>query len=178
MTPVLVEPSAQYKAAFLDYVEEWVRSGEKFVPIVVEYLRVEFANNFEAYVEGLLGFAQGRRLNGFVPHSTYWLMAENRVVGVSNLRHKLTERLLIMGGHIGYGVRPSERKKGYATLLLAETLKKARGLGIEKTLITCDKTNLGSQQVMLNNGAVLEDERLHEGKQILRFWIDLRKPAL
>jgi len=171
----LVEPSRQYRLAFLDYMMEWIESGERFVPIVVEYLNVEFKGDFDAYIEGLGAFARGENLNGFVPHSSYWLMAGGTLVGVSNLRHRLNERLLIMGGHIGYGVRPTERKKGYATVLLRETLVKARERGIERALITCDKHNVGSQKVMLANGAVLEDERAHEGKRILQFWIDLTK---
>ena len=65
--------------------------------------------------------------DGFVPHETFWLIADDsEVVAVSNLRHRLTESLRKEDGHIGFGVHPSVRRRGYGTIVLAETLKKAK----------------------------------------------------
>lgn len=78
------------------------------------------------------------------------------------------------GGHIGYEVRPSERRKGYATEMLRLALKKCVDLGITKVLITCDKSNLGSAKTIQNQGGVLENEFLEEnGELAQRYWINL-----
>jgi predicted acetyltransferase len=77
-----------------------------------------------------------------VPQTIYWLYLNDRPVGYGKLRHDLNEKLLESGGHIGYIIRPSERNKGYGTILLKELLIKARKLEIDKVLLTCDEENL------------------------------------
>jgi predicted acetyltransferase len=76
-----------------------------------------------------------------------------------------------VGGHIGYDVRASARRRGHATAMLAGGLAVAAGLGIDPALITCDVDNVGSRRVIETNGGVLEDER--DGK--LRFWTPTRR---
>ncbi|MPM89903.1 hypothetical protein SDC9_137018 [bioreactor metagenome] len=96
-----------------------------------------------------------------------------RILGAINIRHYLNDYLLNYGGHIGYGIRPSERKKGYASLMLSLALSVAKELGINKALITCDKDNLGSARTIMKNGGVLENE-VAEGERITqRYWIEL-----
>jgi len=110
---------------------------------------------------------------GFVPHSTFWLVADEEVVGVSNLRHRLTDSLRIEGGHIGYGIRPSARGRGHGTRILALTLAEAARLGIAKALLTCAKANLASSAVIRANGGVLQDEAFIEsrGEVVQRWWV-------
>jgi predicted acetyltransferase len=72
-----------------------------------------------------------------------------------------------MGGHIGYDVRPSARRRGHATAMLRAALPVARGLGIESALVTCDEDNVASRKVIEANGGVFEDQRGDK----LRFWI-------
>ena len=83
------------------------------------------------------------------------------------IRHRLTPNLLEVGGHIGYDVRPSARRRGHATEMLRQALLIAGRMGIGRALITCDVGNIGSRTVIERNGGVLEDERA--GK--LRFWV-------
>jgi predicted acetyltransferase len=99
----------------------------------------------------------------------------DEIVAVSNLRHRLNEHLLLEGGHIGYGVRPSARLRGHAKAVLAATLKEAKGLGITRCLVTCDRDNLGSAQTIKRNGGSLESEIFSEtrGAFIQRYWIDI-----
>lgn len=103
---------------------------------------------------------------GFVPATTMWWADGHDYLGRITIRHRLTPSLLNVGGHIGYDVRPSARRRGHATLMLAAALPVACGLGIDPVLITCDAGNVGSRKVIEANGGVLEDER--DGK--LRFW--------
>lgn len=104
-------------------------------------------------------------------HSNYYWITDGRVfVGYLALRHALTPRLLEEGGHIGFAVRPSRRREGHATRALRLALPRARGLGLDRVLLTCDEDNDGSRLAIERNGGVYEDSR--KGKR--RYWIDLR----
>lgn len=170
MTAFLIDPDVGYEQAFREMIAEWKVAGEKLVPWVLDL----DSSNFEKYVWELKGYGQGIGIEeGKVPHSTYWLVEGGRILGVVNFRHRLHEKLLILGGNIGYGVRPAERRKGYATLLLELTLGKARERGLKKVLLTCYKDNIASACTILKNGGVLENEPVVEGKMVQRYWIEL-----
>lgn len=96
-----------------------------------------------------------------------------RLVGMTNLRHRLNDYLLTYGGHIGYSVRPSERQNGYATQMLRLTLEQARARGIGKVRICCDHYNVASAKTIRANGGVLEDEQFdpQDGTLTQRYWI-------
>ncbi len=96
------------------------------------------------------------------------------MVGIINIRHSLNDALKIIGGHIGFSVRKSQRQKGYATEILRLGLKFCKELKIERVYLTCDKENIASSKTILNNGGVLEGERLYEGRMIEGYWIDNR----
>ncbi len=132
--------------------------------------------DFSQMVDSLHEQARGENLpDGWVPDSTYWLVDKRKkVIGVANIRHALTEKLLYEGGHIGYGIRPSERRKGFAVKLLALSLEKAKELGIDRALVVCDDTNVGSKKTILRNGGIRDDDHIEEdGNVVNRFWIDL-----
>jgi predicted acetyltransferase len=112
-----------------------------------------------------------------VPTTKFFLLEEGspKILGVIDIRHRLNDHLLNNpGGHIGYAIAPSERRKGYATQQLRLALEKCREMGIGPVLITCDKENMASAKVIQRNGGVLEDERASkEGKVFQRYWITL-----
>ena len=93
-------------------------------------------------------------------------------MGAVNIRHWLNERLLLDGGHIGDGVRPSQRRKGVATRMIALALEECRKLGIDRVLMVCHKDNIGSAKSIRNNGGVLENEITVDGVVEQRYWID------
>jgi predicted acetyltransferase len=112
----------------------------------------------------------------FVENSTYWLVhPSGRVLGGVNIRHRLNEHLATSGGHIGYGIRPSERRKGYAAEQLRLALDIMGEMGIRKVLIVCDKDNPGSARTILKNGGALDSEAEdpETGKLFQRYWIEL-----
>ena len=113
---------------------------------------------------------------GLVPSSTYLGVREkdNYIVGMIDIRHYLNEYLTQVGGHIGYGVRKTERNKGYAKQMLKLALEKCKELKIKKVLITCDEDNIASEKVILSANAKLEDIRNVDGENKKRFWIDLQ----
>ena len=135
-------------------------------------------NNFKTYVEILPGFAKGKNLpQNHVPCTFLFAYNEDgEIVGRTSIRHRLNSSLLKTGGHIGYGVVPSFREKGYATAILKETLSyiKEKIPELEKVLLTCDENNVGSRKTIERNGGVLENIILDEnGGKIMRFWIQI-----
>ena len=95
------------------------------------------------------------------------------LVGRVHIRHALTPYLRAAGGHIGYGVRPAHRGKGYATQMLRHGLLVLTDLGLERALVTCDDGNLGSQRTIERCGGVLENIDDSDGLPKRRDWIDL-----
>lgn len=115
----------------------------------------EFKEELKVRVEQ----AQGRSLpEGYVAQTIFWLYVNGKPVGYSKLRHELTDHLRKEGGNIGYGIRPSERGKGYAKKMLTITLSQARKIGLDKVLITTDIDNVASRKVVEANGGVMESE--------------------
>ncbi len=103
-------------------------------------------------------------------------VSDNRLVGMLNVRHELDDYLLQFAGHIGYSVRPSERRKGYATEQLRQALIWCKEeLGLSKVLITCNDTNEPSRRTILTNGGVFDGTSYEpdEKETVERYWIDL-----
>ena len=166
----LVSPSIVHKASYRSCVAEFTARGEPFVPFPLGFAH----ENFEALLAQLAACAKGQGIPvGFVPHSTFWLVEGEEVVGVSNLRHRLTDSLRVEGGHIGYGIRPSARGRGHGTRILALTLTEAAKRGIASALLTCAKANPASSAVIRANGGVLQDEAFIEsrGEVVQRWWV-------
>lgn len=166
-------PSKRLKDSYLSLVSEFKDRDEDLVPFPLGFDTSDFGaflNKLEDARKGL-GLAEG-----FVANTTYWLVTENEeVVAVSNLRHELTEALRKEGGHIGYGVRPSARRLGYATRVLEETLNEAKLIGIQRCMVTCNKENTGSAKAILKNGGILEGEMQLKDKHYLSqlYWINI-----
>lgn len=91
-----------------------------------------------------------------VPSTTYWLFIDGRPVGMGKLRHRLTEKLMEEGGHVGYSIRPAERGKGYGKLLLKLLIEQARAMDIKRVLITVRNHNTPSIKTALANGGKIE----------------------
>ena len=166
----LLEPCAALRSDFLRMLAEYEWAGEDYdEPLAHE--------NYEAYLSQLAAESRGIHLPpGIVPMTSYWLVRDQRtLLGVSKLRHYLTPLLEHHGGHIGYLVRPSERHKGYGTLILALTLEKARLLGLRRVRITCDSANVGSVRIIEKNGGVLDAQLVsrQSGNLISQYWIQL-----
>ena len=169
----LIEPCADLKEAYVSLVLEFLTYNEPLIPFPLKYPY----DDFDSLIRKLSEHSRNIGLpEGFVANSTFWLVSEEReLLGVSNLRHKLTPSLKREGGHIGYGVRPSQRGKGYASALLKMTLEKAKARGLDRVLLTCGKGNIASARVILKNGGKYESEEYLEdrGEIVQRYWINL-----
>jgi predicted acetyltransferase len=115
-----------------------------------------------------------------VHNDLYWIVDDGEVVGFLSFRHALNEWLREAGGHIGYAVRASRRRRGYASAGLALGLERAREIGLDRVLVTCDDDNLGSARTIEAAGGVLQDvsDQSERGHALLRrYWIALAPAA-
>lgn len=103
----------------------------------------------------------------------WWIVEGDTILGAIALRHRLNDRLLRVLGQIGYGIRPSARRRGLATWALGQVLSTARTYGLDRVLIVCDAGNVASAGVIERQGGVLEDVRDSEYGRIRRYWVPL-----
>ena len=173
----LYKPEEEYRTAFYNMAYDYKNSSDEDKRYYKDLEKLRF--DYSKYVKRLHEHARGVNIpTGLVPYDTYWMMEDDKkqILAVSRLRHRLNQRSIIEGGHIGYDVPPSLRRNGYATELLRLTLEKAAERGLQKVLVTCDYDNEGSKKVILKNGGILEDRRRsdYSGKLVNRYWIEIK----
>ena len=169
---ILVKPDLSYADEIIKYKEESLAES----PIINGSAGLDRFSSIEVWLEELKKRScEDTVPKGLVPSSTYLAVREkdNYIVGMIDIRHYLNEYLTQVGGNIGYGVRKTERNKGYAKQMLKLALEKCKELKIKKVLITCDEDNIASEKVILSAKAKLEDIRNVDGENKKRFWIDL-----
>ena len=173
---IFTTPDKKYKDTFLKGIEEFQKEKERLYPTVDALDISDLKNNFEKYLEKWDKESKSIDLEpGRVPQTIYWLIVDGVYTGQVSVRHHLNDNLLKVGGNIGYGVVPSERRKGYGTELLRRALVECKEMGLDKVLVTCDENNVGSRKIIEKNGGVLENIVPTETDKPAkcRFWINL-----
>ncbi len=169
----LVLPSIEHEEIWKNIINEFKLSNEKIIPYA---LKLD-CEDYDVFLQKTFDFHNNINVPHYlVPASTYFLINDNlnKIVGAVNIRHRLNDVLLKSGGHIGYGVSPTERKKGYATKMLELALLKCKDIGIEKALVTCNKENIGSAKTIIKNGGIFENEVTEDnGNIVQRYWINI-----
>jgi predicted acetyltransferase len=166
--PKLIEPSGELRPQLTAMAEEYAAAGDTRYHEILE--------DFPAYLRGLARYRAGVDLPpGHVPNSTFFLVHGGEMIGRSALRHRLSPTLEHEGGHIGYDIRPGARRRGYGTLILALTLRRAQSLGLARALLTCDTDNTASARIIERNGGALAGRVVSHmsGKLISQYWIEL-----
>ena len=170
----LIKLTEEYKDELIGMIEEWKADQEQNHTDCSPWaIFRNDCHNFDYYLEHL---ENKSTTDGWVPDSVFFLLDDerNRLLGAVNIRHYLTDALLKDGGHIGDGIRPSERRKGYATKMIHLALGECRKLGIDRVLMICNKDNIGSARSIIRNGGVLENEiTSSDGSVLQRYWIQL-----
>ena len=171
---MLIEPTLEYGEQIRAYRQEFVDSGDSMDGTggLIKFDDPQEWIDFLAKHKNPETLPEGR-----VPATQLIFVREKdqKIVGMIDIRHYLSEYLEKYGGHIGYSVAPSERLKGYATQMLKATLPVCKKLGIDKVLITCIKGNEGSKRTILNNGGVYETTVYEPDEKVKleKYWITL-----
>lgn len=160
----LVSPTVEYQESYIAYIEELGDEERYPFPLDFEY------EDFASLLKKLDNYAIGSNIpKNMVPSSTFWLIQNNKIIGVTNLRHYLNKDIEHCGGHIGLGIRPSCRGKGIGNFLMAESIKKLNSMGVNDVHIHCYKDNLASSAMILANGGCLTSEFSEQNKVIQRY---------
>lgn len=169
----LVAPQMKYKDMILDYKKEHFDYGEDVIH------GASLLDKKDTYEEWLL-FVQNNQNEDTLPKdwmvsSTYLAInhTEDSVIGMIDIRHELNDALRNYGGHIGYSIRPTQRKKGYATQMLQLALEVCKKLNIKNVMLACDKHNEGSRRTILKCGGILEKEFKHDNEEVQVYWIEV-----
>ena len=175
MTVHLVLPDRTFETQYMDMMKEWLVFGGRLNPSALH-------NNGKSYETWLKWMEDDAHEDtcppNAVPQTMYFAVSDDgRLIGAVTIRHKLNERTNNEsgGGHVGFGVRPTERRKGYGKIILWLALEKLAERGINDVMINCASDNIGSEKTILSCGAVLYDEVVNEvGEIAKRFFIDNR----
>ncbi|MGW8882292.1 GNAT family N-acetyltransferase [Streptomyces mirabilis] len=175
--PELTIPTDRLRSSWLTARDEWAPgahqdgAGLRLAPEA----GLDRPEVFSAWVEQLQ--QQSDRSvalrDGWVHATHWWIVEDETYLGAIDLRHYLNALLLDVGGHIGYSVRPSARRRGLATWALGAVLPEARAMGLGRVLITCGDDNVASARTIERNGGVLEDVRTTDEGIKRRYWITL-----
>jgi predicted acetyltransferase len=172
--PSLIVPTVRLRESWLQSRDEWAgahQDGAGFRPSD----DVDSPEGFATWIARLIAEEDpDSPVSADWVHCTYrWIVEGDTYLGAIALRHELNDLLLNYGGHIGYGIRPSARRRGLATWALGQMLDEARKLGLDRVLVTCRPDNEGSARTIEANGGVLEDIRTTSGETVKRYWIAL-----
>lgn len=163
----LIKPNKKLEASYCSYLTEL--GNEERYPFTLDLEH----ENFEELIELLDEYEQGRSLpDKAVANSTLWLVEDEEVVGVTNIRHYLNVHIEKCGGHIGLSIRPSRRGQGLGTKLMRMSVELLKSKGVRTTHIHCYKSNASSARAIIKVGGKLDSELLLDDKVIQRYLIN------
>ena len=168
----------EHAVALRSFVEDFHSNGETSIPAFFQkphWTHEETVEHFDAWARGEPAGWAPEAVSGFVPCTTVFLEDEStgELVGLFNFRHRLHERLERFGGHVGYSVRPKARRRGHGVTLLRAALEFGARRNLERLVVTCAPTNLGSVKVIERCGGVLRDTYFLEEQDtdVNRYWV-------
>ena len=171
---ILLRPTSEYSSQIIEYRQEFLDAGDS-MDGTGPLRRFE---NPEEYIKICAEYEDPEKVpSHLVPATQFFFIrkSDNKLVGMIQVRHRFNDYLEKYAGNIGYSVRPSERRKGYAKKMLEMVLPFCRKVGIDKVMITCIDGNIGSEKTILANGGIYEST-IHEpnsNRNLKRFWITL-----
>ena len=174
----LEEPSLERKDEIIEYLDEFVKYNSN-INGTGSLDKIYDGYTFEETLERCLNMKNEEYAKSInrVPGKTFLLIRknDNKIVGTINIRWNLSEKMLKFGGHIGYGIRPTERRKGYNKIQLYLVLLEAQKLNLDKVMLDCSVDNLGSDKTIKALGGILERRELDESDNTMTnvYWINV-----
>ncbi len=169
----LIKPALEYADEIMEYRQEFLDSGDSLAGCG----SLRTCTSAEDWIDELDMLEKKETCpEGRVSSNTYLAIrvSDNRIVGIIDFRHHINHPILsVWGGHIGYSVRPGERRKGYATEMLRQNLINCKQHGLDKVLLVCDSDNAASKKTITANGGVFEKEIIVDDDRMERYWIQL-----
>ena len=173
---ILVPPAKEHELKAIEFKDEFLRHDEKIINGSSLFDQMEF----EEWIIHLAKSSKQQTVDeNWVPSTTLFALRikDERITGIIDIRHHINHPFLYeFGGHIGYAVRPSERRKGYATSMLSLALGLAKDLGLESVMLGCYADNIGSIKTILKNGGILTNTKpYYDGKLVNIYQISTTK---
>lgn len=180
----LITPSIKYQESYIAALKEGFYAGSQAIKTDAEI--AEIAADFNKYLATKLlkPYDATPRLRDDgkyypnAPQIKFWLVEGDKFIGEFNLRTELNDFLMYVGGNVGYGIRPSERQKGYATQGLKLLIEEARQRGMKKLLIAAKSSNIGSWKAIEKNDGRLENiitlPWKKDSEEYKRYWIEIK----
>lgn len=169
----IIKPTLEYADDIMAYRKEFIESGDSMDGCG----KLRSCETAEEWFREIERYSNAITCpTDRVPSYTYIALrlSDHRIVGICDLRHHINHPVLsLWGGHIGYSVRPNERRKGYGKEMLRLVLNEARALGLERVMITCYSDNIASEKTIIANGGVFEKDVIVDNEVIKRYWIEL-----
>jgi len=145
-------PGLQHKEDYLTMMQEFFIAQEEIIPTTMQ---MQNGKTYEQFIQDCKERREWRNVGPWrVPDTLYFIINNKKVVGAMDIRHALTEELKFDWGNISYSIRPSERKKWYATIALKLALEKCKELGMKRVLLTRRQKNVGSSKAIILNGGI------------------------
>ncbi|WP_280253537.1 GNAT family N-acetyltransferase [Nocardia abscessus] len=171
--PALIAPTTRLHTAWLEAHDEWGPGRHEDGFGLRPADEVESPAGFAAWVARLVEESSREAGKAGQTRCTYrWIVEDDQVLGGIALRHEFDD-FVRWAGHIGYGIRPSARRRGLATWALGRMLDEARKLGMDRVLIICAADNIASAKTIQRHGGVLESIRDTQLGPARRYWIDI-----
>lgn len=170
---IFQKPAADMESAALNYKKEFCQAGE----MVIHGDAMLDSMDYDLWLKQTLENWEKETVHdNWVQSSTFFVVRESdgRIIGMIDIRHTLNDFLAAYGGHIGYSVRPSERRRGYAANMLQMALAYAKSIGLDRVMLACNQDNEASQRTIVKCGGKLEREFVDtDGKIVQVYWIAL-----